>query len=234
MGFGFSGLSRYRPRKISIAIINWYPPILVSAHLVGIYVDQLHDPVRIRPARRRNQVRNCLPANVHRLGQHVARVGQHIRPARILPLIVHQPERPSQRARTRLAGWAAPETVPDALDPIRTRQIQAHFPWGPRNPISGQLQDRAALASPCNRLCSPQATPANGATYLFRSHTPLPWPHPLSAPRLSNTEPGMAGEFADGSTGQCHFQSAAPRACCRHQSVAPGCGRLVSFRVTAP
>ena len=65
----------------------------LPSHLIRIHIDHLHHPVRIRPRRRCHQVRHRLPAHLHRGRQHIRHKHRHIRPPRLLRLIVRKPVR---------------------------------------------------------------------------------------------------------------------------------------------
>ncbi len=109
-------------------------------HLIRIHVDHLHYPIRIRPARRRHQIRHRLPADFHRRRQHLRRKHQNIRPSRSLPLIIHEPLRP--RHPIPIAHrLARPRPKRHRLRRIRNIFLKRSFAiFGRRKP---QLQSRA-------------------------------------------------------------------------------------------
>ena len=63
----------------------------LGRHLVGVDVDELHDPVGVRPAGGGDEVGDRLAADLQGLGQHVGHEGHHVRAAGSLTLVVDEP-----------------------------------------------------------------------------------------------------------------------------------------------
>ena len=69
----------------------------IRGHLLGVHVDELHDPVAVRAAGRGKQIDHWRAANVQRSRQHVGQVSQDVGAIGYRALIRHQPALPGGR-----------------------------------------------------------------------------------------------------------------------------------------
>ena len=115
----------------------------LARHLVGMDVDHLDHPVGVAAARGGHEVRDRLAADLDGRGQHLGHEGQHVRPARGLALVVHEPQGPGQALVLVADGLDGPRAEGHRLGGVRHVLVEGRIASGGRG--ESRLEPRAQV-----------------------------------------------------------------------------------------